>query len=343
MNANVNIEWLAKANIEWLAKATDRLGVDLPAVLHDLTRRGEVDSGCTVEHINFRGYLRLMAECEQQSGDSDIALHIGEQVDFSELGTYGHVILYAATVEEFLCLIERYERLLAQVNTPRFVRGEHTSRLQYHVRGPTEYPIVNDIAMTLASYTIAMRNYIGPEWQPFRVGFEFSSPQDVSEYQRIFGERLLFDQPISYIEVQNEVLHTKIRNIEPELLQLVTQYIDQLIEQAPPVETVYERVKALLIAAIGNETVDQTTVAQRLHMSRASLQRQLAAEGTSFRRLREEVVFHLARQALTNTSSSVSVVAQMLGYSESSAFNHAFTRLSGGLTPLQYRRQAVAG
>jgi AraC-like DNA-binding protein len=293
--------------------------------------------------MNFCCYLKLMAECEQQTGDSDLGLHIGEQVDYSEIGTYGHVILYAATVEEFLSLIERYERLLAPVNTPRFVRGQHTSRLEYRVLGSTEYPIVHDIAMTLASYAIAIRNYIGPQWQPFSVGFEFPRPQEVSEYRRIFGERLLFDQPVSYIEIQNEVLHTKIRNVEPELLQVVTQYVDKLIEQAPPVETVSERVKAILIASIGNETVDQVAVAQRLHMSRASLQRQLAAEGTNFRGLREEVIFHLARQALTNTSSSISLVAQMLGYSESSAFNHAFTRLSGGLTPLQYRREATAG
>ena len=228
------------------------------------------------------------------------------------------------------------------MNTPRFVAGVQTSRLEYFVAGPTDYPVVHDIALTLAAYTAAIRNYTEREWQPVSAGFEYSSPQAIDEYHRVFGDTLLFDQPVSYIEIQNHLLHTKIREIEPDLLRVVSSYVDELIEQARPSATVYERARAVMISAIGNESINLESVAARLHMSRASLQRRLAEEGTGFRRLREQVVYHLARQALTNTQSSISDIALMLGYAEASAFDRAFIRLSGGVAPLRYRRDTAA-
>ena len=53
------------------------------------------------------------------------------------------------------------------------------------------------------------------------------------------------------------------------------------------------------------------------------------AEGTSFRRLLNEVRFEVAGQLLPGTRMGVTEIAGSLGYADTSAFTHAFSRMAG--------------
>ena len=82
-------------------------------------------------------------------------------------------------------------------------------------------------------------------------------------------------------------------------------------------------------------------VAGRLHHSLRSLHRHLAAEGTSFRTLVDEVRVTLAEELLATHHLSVMQVAERLGYAEPASFLHAFRRWKG-MTPSQWQAQAGA-
>lgn len=326
-------------DLEFLLKAARKLGLNVDA---QAQRVRECSKSGGERGILFEEYLSWLADWEQQSGDSQIGLRMGERLELSDFGSVGHMLLYASSIEEFMAFIIQYEPLISHESRSRYLPGAKTSRLEYRVEGSPSSLTKHDTELTFAVYIAALRQYIGDDWNPVSVGFEYSRPDNTDDYRGHFGENLFFDQPVSHIEMQNDILGIRIRNIDPDLQQVVRQYVDDLLTQSPKRDSVYEQVRAIVIASIGKEAVTQDTVAKRLFMSRASLQRSLAAEGCSFRKVREEVIYHLARQALTNTPSSVSQIAQMLGYSESSAFNHAFLRLSGGRTPLQYRKKAAS-
>ena len=74
---------------------------------------------------------------------------------------------------------------------------------------------------------------------------------------------------------------------------------------------------------------DLAFVARRLHLSARTLQRKIAASGTSFSVLRDETRFELARSMLAQNDLSIGEIAYRLGYSETAAFTHAFTRRFG--------------
>ncbi len=78
-------------------------------------------------------------------------------------------------------------------------------------------------------------------------------------------------------------------------------------------------------------------VATSLHLHSRTLRRRLTEEGTSFRALTNEVRAALATELLGQVGLSVEEVAHRLGYAETAAFNHAFTRWFG-LAPADYRR-----
>jgi AraC-like DNA-binding protein len=200
---------------------------------------------------------------------------------------------------------------------------------------------MQDIALNLTVYTTTIRNYVDPGWQPVSAGFEYPQPRDISEYQRVFGEQLSFNQPASYIEIQAEVLGCRIRDTDPALLAIVRGYADDLLQQGALSENICRRVKSFITESIGLEPMTQEAVATRMNMSRSSLQRHLNVEGVSFRQLRDEVVYSLARDALATTATSITQIALALGYAEASSFDRAFARMSGGSTPSQYRRMQV--
>ena len=80
-------------------------------------------------------------------------------------------------------------------------------------------------------------------------------------------------------------------------------------------------------------------MAARLGMSPRSLQRGIAASGTSFSVLRDDIRFELASSLLTRSSLSISEIAYRLGYAEIASFTHAFTKRFGQ-SPRKFRSSA---
>jgi AraC-like DNA-binding protein len=76
-------------------------------------------------------------------------------------------------------------------------------------------------------------------------------------------------------------------------------------------------------------------VARRLGIDRRTLERHLSSNGTTFRRLSQQVQLQAAKRLL-KAGASVSHVSEALGFSEISAFTHAFRRWSGE-TPSSWR------
>lgn len=82
---------------------------------------------------------------------------------------------------------------------------------------------------------------------------------------------------------------------------------------------------------------DLTGTANALHMSTATLQRRLAAEGTSFQAIKDELRRDMAIVRLSTSDTPVAVLAQELGFTDSATFQRAFKTWTGG-PPGRYRR-----
>src|SRR4030095_3577397 len=86
-------------------------------------------------------------------------------------------------------------------------------------------------------------------------------------------------------------------------------------------------------------TVTALGVAARLKVSVRTLHRSLADEGTSYRRLLDQLRLDLAERHLADDRMSVGEVAFLLGFSELSAFHRAFKRWTGR-SPVTFRAEA---
>ena len=89
------------------------------------------------------------------------------------------------------------------------------------------------------------------------------------------------------------------------------------------------RVEAQLEPMLESGEVSLDRLASELGMSRATLQRRLKAEGTSFEAMLDGLRQRLARRYLRKDNYSVKKTAYMLGFSDPAAFSRAFKRWTG--------------
>jgi AraC-like DNA-binding protein len=82
-------------------------------------------------------------------------------------------------------------------------------------------------------------------------------------------------------------------------------------------------------------------IAQALHLSLRSLQRHLADEGNNYESLLADTRHNLALQHMHDPRCSISEIAYLLGFADTSSFSRAFKRWTGQ-APSHYRESLKA-
>jgi AraC-like DNA-binding protein len=90
-----------------------------------------------------------------------------------------------------------------------------------------------------------------------------------------------------------------------------------------------QRVEKTITKLLSRGEAQSRTVASELGMSTRTLARRLNEVGATFARVLDELRHDLAVTYLRDSAMDLSQIAFMLGYSELSAFSHAFKRWSG--------------
>ena len=105
-------------------------------------------------------------------------------------------------------------------------------------------------------------------------------------------------------------------------------------------DQIQDKVREILLTLLPSGDASQEAVARSLHCSVSSLQRQLKAEGASYRRILDETRYALAQQLVRERRYSLSQIAYLLGFSDQANFSRAFKRWTGD-TPTDFRESVV--
>ncbi|WP_028112950.1 helix-turn-helix domain-containing protein [Ferrimonas kyonanensis] len=108
--------------------------------------------------------------------------------------------------------------------------------------------------------------------------------------------------------------------------------------QQPGQRSFVETLYLALAPYLSTQSLSIERAAELLETSPRTLQRRLAAEDTSFRCVRENLMLATACQLMESKSYSLTDVATELGYSDLAHFSRAFKKLTG-FPPRDYRRR----
>jgi AraC-like DNA-binding protein len=182
------------------------------------------------------------------------------------------------------------------------------------------------------------RNVTGRRIVAREIRFPNPPPADIQPYRDWFGCPVLFDQPQTSVRFPQALLTLPMRQPDTVLLSILERQADDLLAQLPPSGDFEQAVRRCIARLVREGQPELDRVANELHVSARTLHRRLAVDGINFRALRESIRQHLAEDYLAEPSLQLAEIAQLLGYSEQSAFTRAFRRWSGQ-TPYAYRLQ----
>ncbi|MFT5316269.1 MAG: AraC-like DNA-binding protein [Candidatus Krumholzibacteriia bacterium] len=317
---------------DWFLDALSRGGVDLGELESRLpfettqVRRAPDDTPPTM--INT-----ILLESEKLSGDVHIGLRLIDLVPVADYGAYGYLLTNAPSVGAMLRMAQRYYPTFYRGAVVRLQVGRLNSTFEYVVDAPARH----DTEWSLGFFVRLIKEKVGTGWVPEKTTFTFHEPDRISELGGLFGGDILFGHTKNSFRIHTSMLEQEIIGVDSNLLAVIVAYADMLLADVTKSVSFESQVKLLILEHLEQGTANSERVAKLLHISRSTLKRRLMKEGHSFRQLRDEIVRQLSQDALKQTDAQVSEIALKLGYSELSAFDRAFGRLTG-MSPLEFRR-----
>ena len=155
-----------------------------------------------------------------------------------------------------------------------------------------------------------------------------SPPKSAGEFKRFLGvpveqgKRVVLwfskaDAELPFLTANESVWSA----FEPQLRKRLAQLDDAA--------TMSDRVRAALLEALPSGQASVVTVAERLAMSKRTLQRRLSGEGTSFQAVLNTTRHELASHYLSKTSLSCAEISFLLGFDDPNSFFRAFHEWTG--------------
>jgi len=289
--------------------------------------------------VSYKARNHWVAHCVERTGCHHLGLLIGARNNLHSLGLIGLLAKYSPDVESALRALVRHFHLHVRGSSATFSIAGRAATLGFEswVPGAEANEQVEDAA--LASAFNFLRGLCGPDWNATEVRFAHRKPDDVRPYRAFFRAPLLFDDEQNAVIFHSSWLRHRLPAEDADLRQLLEQNVRSL--EARFGDDFPEQVRTILRTALLTDHASADQIASLLAMHSRTLHRHLAASGTSFRELVDEIRYAIACQMLADTDSGVSRIASVLNYADSSAFTRAFRRWSG-TTPAAWRHQRPA-
>ncbi|WP_019813448.1 AraC family transcriptional regulator [Saccharomonospora saliphila] len=251
-------------------------------------------------HQELAVVRNVVAAC----GEDPAALgaRVGRRYHATAYGIWGFAVTSSPTVGAALRLALHYIELTYVFCVPRLCVHEDSAGLRFHAEA-----VPGDVRPFLLARDVAAGHTLMAELLGVR-------PAPEADGAGIAFARELLDRPMPQANEHTAAL------CERQCRDLLARRRDR--------DGVARRVRELLRGP-GGLGAGMDEIAAELSMTVRTLRRRLAAEGTSFRALVDELRRARAEELLAGRALSVEQIAHRLGYAESSSFVRAFTRWTG--------------
>ena len=274
--------------------------------------------------------------CEA-TGTEHLGLYIGTQTSLKDLGPAGKQLDRSTTVYDYLRRgIALYDML---ITGQRVWLSDHGVEVRLNVATigePGIGPYQSQLE-TLSATTMIIRRALGRNWSPRKIGLTYQSRENFPEDSCFAESRIIKGVQTSYMVIPREALGAPFsRDVLPS--EEIPESIDALRLSGDLSDLVRFQIKALLC----EQKLHIDTIAESLMMSRRSLQRCLAEQGTCYSELLADIRIRQAIDRLQRSDEPINDIAFSLGYSDASNFTRAF-RLRNGISPQKFRQDSIRG
>ena len=173
---------------------------------------------------------------------------------------------------------------------------------------------------------------------PVSISFSHEKPDEKNlDDESLYGP-VFYNRKNNRIVFNKKDLEAPINLSDPQLLPFLEMMAERKLEQLNDKETWTGKVKKEILNSISKEAGTLLEdMCKSLGIGKRTLQAKLKEEGVSFQQLYNELRKEKAIVMLRNREFPIVDIAFFMGFSEQSAFNHAFKRWTG-FSPGEFRK-----
>jgi AraC-like DNA-binding protein len=290
-------------------------------------------------HLPLAAEITLWQVLAQHISDPAFGVRSGAALRIRQLGLLGYVVCFSPTLRDGLRRVQRYGRVFTAA--VEFVFEESRPQVALAVCHPAlgaGQSLAQDYR--LAAVVQVSREITGIDIVPAEVSFTYPQPWSTITHRQFFRCPIHFDAPTARIVFREADLDRPLVRADETLAGYLSKYAELALNVLVQGETVRHTVRAVIWSLLGDGTPALERVADALGMPPRTLQRRLAAEGTSLHAEIEEIRKTMALAALRDRSTSIEDVSILLGYADPSTFFRSFKRWTG-TTPRRFRNEAA--
>lgn len=284
-------------------------------------------------------FSAVMQSCRQNLDCPQLIFEMAKFIRAEHFGVLGYMATRCSSVAEALQYIVRFSRLVidgAEVSPMRMSHQAKEILLSWPMHDE-KYALVNEL--TTACMARLAKQIFPASLQLLRIQFAHMPQMAHYHYEKFFGCTVVFGYPQYSFVISSESLDLKSELADPSLMQLLLKQAEDAIASKPRFENalqqMHQQVAEHLRLHAQAPKIEQ--MADELHMSVRTLQRQLQEEGSSFKQVLDAERMKRCEQLLQQ-GVAFTDIAQQLGYSDQSALARAY-KASARQTLMQRKKQ----
>ena len=322
------------------------------AAMHGVDRSTMLSAGSLSEtdlrdpdaRVSADSYGTIIETAIKLTGDTGLPMRHAADQRLEHLSIVGLIVATSRTLSETIQQLNRYVRLIADIPLPE---KDHRFKL---VQTRDETWLVDTLPVSLAgpaAIEAAFASFISSSRNtepsiPFVIEatVTFDPPPHADLYQEIFQAPTRFGAKRNALRVHPHWVTFQKVDAPQYALSLFVDHAAALLASLKNTETLRARVEEQILRDLHQGPVARDHVARELGVSERTLHRRRKDEGMTYAEVYDGVRDRMAREYLKTDRVTVSEIAFLLGFSESSAFVRAFRRWPG-FSPSDFRQSLV--
>jgi AraC-like DNA-binding protein len=285
--------------------------------------------------------VRLMLEeAERLTGDPGFGVKVGTRTGANNFFVIGHAWLASSHLVEAIEKLLRYEEILNSGDSEiLFEKRGDVYVLSETYPGPDDYP--GKLRTDVGIASVVRLCGLARREQVLLRRLEVFGPDDLplGIYAPLVNGPVVTNAKRNALFFAAEVLEAPISGAIPELVEASCRIADRYLANLDNSKITHQ-VRARLVQMLPSGAVDQDKIAASLYCSASTLQRQLDAEGTSYRDVLDDTRRQLAETYLRDGTHSLAQTAFLVGFSDQSKFTRAFKRWTG-MSPGRFQKSVA--
>ncbi|MCH7313125.1 AraC family transcriptional regulator [Acinetobacter sp. ANC 3882] len=293
-------------------------------------------------YVDFEIFNHLLEKAALLTHEPALSLYLAEQMRISCYGHVGIAATASETLGDAIKILEQFIGLHCSVFQPKLKIQAEMAYLYFHQPSPKFKLNQQGTMFLILGFSRILENLVQHK---LAVHFQFQQQQP-SFYKntKIFNDsNVSFECEKDCLTFNKALLLQPLKTADALLARLSKQQCEQdaskLSLKRRQKDSLDAQVKTLLYHE-EDGFLSLKQVAEKLHLSERTLQRQLSNQQTSFQILVAEVRRKQAERLLKQPKLSIEQIAERLGYADISHFSRAFKKWTN-VTPKFYRQVSI--